>query len=95
MQQIKRKSLFRPRPAASEKRFSGKKVRFYCLLSLAALLVLIAAFGGVLAPQDPLAGDLSASLQPPSAAHLCGTDKLGRDVFSRILAGAGSSFSLT
>ena len=47
MQQIKRKSIIRP--AASEKRFSGKKVRFYCLLSLAALLVLIAAFGGVLA----------------------------------------------
>jgi peptide/nickel transport system permease protein len=39
-------------------------------------------------PHDPLAVDAAAVLQGPSAGHLLGTDDLGRDVFSRVLAGA-------
>jgi len=41
-----------------------------------------------LAPHDPLALDLLASLQPPDAAHLLGTDEQGADIFSRLLYGA-------
>ncbi|MFY1694414.1 dipeptide/oligopeptide/nickel ABC transporter permease/ATP-binding protein [Solwaraspora sp. WMMA2101] len=49
----------------------------------------------VLAPADPAANDLSASLLPPSAAHLLGTDQLGRDQLSRLLHGARISLAVT
>jgi peptide/nickel transport system permease protein len=51
----------------------------------AALLVLIATFGPSIAPYDPIASNVSQALLPPSAAHLTGTDQLGRDTFSRLL----------
>ncbi len=39
------------------------------------------------APYDPIEQDLALRLQPPSAAHLFGTDNFGRDIFSRVLYG--------
>lgn len=42
-------------------------------------------------PYDPLALNLRAKLQAPSAAHWLGTDEFGRDVASRLMAGASSS----
>src|SRR5690606_32716405 len=55
-------------------------------------LVAPAAFApGLLAGQDPLQTDVRAALQPPSAAHLFGTDQSGRDVFSRVVHGAARS----
>ena len=42
-------------------------------------------------PHDPMALNLRAKLQPPSAAFWLGTDEFGRDVMSRIMAGASSS----
>ena len=39
-------------------------------------------------PYDPNANDLLHRLKAPSAAHWFGTDDLGRDIFSRMLAGA-------
>jgi peptide/nickel transport system permease protein len=53
-----------------------------------ALFLVIVLFGGALAPYDPLKPEMKARLQPPGAAHVMGTDPLGRDVFSRVLAGA-------
>ena len=50
-------------------------------------LLLIIAFAPLLAPADPLDGNLSASLDGPSGEHLLGTDKNGRDVLSRLLYG--------
>lgn len=50
--------------------------------------VFCAIFGNLIAPDDPLATDPLAALQAPSGAHWFGTDSLGRDVFSRVLAGA-------
>jgi peptide/nickel transport system permease protein len=50
--------------------------------------VFCAFFGRVIAPENPLATDILAKLQEPSGAHWLGTDGLGRDVFSRVLAGA-------
>jgi peptide/nickel transport system permease protein len=44
----------------------------------------------VLVPYDPQAISAGDTLQPPSAEHWFGTDDLGRDVFSRVLAGASS-----
>jgi peptide/nickel transport system permease protein len=51
--------------------------------------VLCAIIGEAIAPQDPL-GQTSSVLSAPSAHHLFGTDQLGRDVFSRVLAGSRS-----
>jgi peptide/nickel transport system permease protein len=52
------------------------------------LVVVLVVFGGALAPHDPLAQNTDAMLQGPSAAHLLGTDYLGRDVLSRLIAGS-------
>src|SRR5437899_12788036 len=41
-----------------------------------------------IAPHDPQSPDSAAVLHGPSRAHFFGTDDLGRDVFSRVLAGA-------
>ena len=47
-----------------------------------------AAFGALLAPYPPDAISLLDRFRPPSATHLFGTDDYGRDLFSRVLAGA-------
>lgn len=51
------------------------------------LLVLVAILGRFIMPYDPYIGNLSESLQPPSAAHILGTDEQGRDIFSRVIDG--------
>lgn len=53
-----------------------------------AAFVLLAVLGPWITPFDPDAFSVRARLQPPSATHLFGTDEFGRDVFSRVLAGA-------
>jgi len=64
------------------------------------IMVLGAIFAPLIAPYDPLQTSLSARLAPPafaggSEAHLLGTDKLGRDVLSRIIYGARVSLSVS
>lgn len=56
------------------------------LVVLAGILFLT-FFGTVLAPQDPLRINSGALFQGPGRAHLLGTDYLGRDVLSRLMAG--------
>jgi peptide/nickel transport system permease protein len=56
-------------------------------LVILAAVVFLAIFGSALAPQNPLAIDASALYQGPSPRHLLGTDYLGRDVLSRLMAG--------
>jgi peptide/nickel transport system permease protein len=68
-------------------------------LALAALAVLVAVFvaavlGPWLAPYDPFAVDLAANYRPSSRAHLLGTDHLGRDTLSRLIAGARVSLGI-
>lgn len=68
-------------------------------LGIAAVVVLIAlaivaALGPLLVPYDPLVQDRLAQAKPPTGAHLLGTDYLGRDVFSRVLAGARPSLAV-
>jgi peptide/nickel transport system permease protein len=64
-----------------------------------ALLVLAALFGDWLAPYSKEAVSLGASLLPPawqtggSMQHLLGTDQLGRDILSRLIAGARISLA--
>jgi len=52
-----------------------------------AILVVAAAGAGWLAPYNPQAQDLAHVLSGPSAAHWLGTDRLGRDVLSRLMFG--------
>ena len=63
------------------------------MLGLAGLLLiaLVALVGPRLLPYDPTAVDVLQKLQPPSAAHLLGTDYLGRDLLSRTVDGAHRS----
>ena len=60
---------------------------------LAVLLFTTALAAPLIAPYNPIDATLQNAFQPPSAEHLFGTDKLGRDCFSRILYGA--KYSLT
>ncbi len=68
---------------------------FAVYTALVLLVVFVAIFGNALAPQDPYAGDMKQVFQPPSAEHLLGTDKLGRDTFSRIICGTQVSLFMT
>lgn len=68
---------------------------FSVYTALVILIVLVAIFAPYLTPQDPLAGDMRNVLQTPSSEHLLGTDKLGRDTLSRIIAGTQVSLFMT
>jgi peptide/nickel transport system permease protein len=74
-----------------------RQVRRYPLVPLAMLtflLVIPAVFASQVAPHDPLQGALAKRLRPPvwqqggSIEHVLGTDKVGRDILSRIIHGA-------
>jgi peptide/nickel transport system permease protein len=54
----------------------------------------IAAFGPALSPYQPTAMKMTKRLAPPGGDFLMGTDDFGRDIFSRILHGAGASFQV-
>lgn len=57
-------------------------------LVLILLFAFAALFAPLIAPYDPLFQNISASLTPPSPEYWLGTDKLGRDLYSRMLYGA-------
>jgi len=55
---------------------------------LVGFWVFCALFGTLLVPKDPQADDILNKLGAPSGEHFFGTDRLGRDVFSRVIVGA-------
>jgi peptide/nickel transport system permease protein len=55
---------------------------------LVVTFVVFALFAPHIAPQDPAEINLPNRLAGPSALHWCGTDELGRDIFSRLIYGA-------
>lgn len=61
---------------------------------IVAVFVLLALAADLIAPYDPLVGDLSQRLQGPTGAHWLGMDALGRDTLSRIIHGARTSFQI-
>ena len=80
------------------------KLKRYPLFALAILLFLLvipAVFAPWVAPHDPFQGSLSHRLMPPawqeggSSEYLLGTDKLGRDMLSRIIYGARVSLTVS
>jgi peptide/nickel transport system permease protein len=52
------------------------------------LFVVCAIFAPWIAPQDPASINLPQRLATPSVLHICGTDELGRDIFSRLIYGS-------
>ncbi|MBR1760005.1 MAG: ABC transporter permease [Schwartzia sp.] len=63
---------------------------------LALVVILIAIFAPVLAGGiDPTAGNLKDAIMPPDEQHIFGTDKMGRDIYARVLYGARISLSST
>jgi len=75
-----------------------KHIKQQPLMLLGALIVLSISFLAVLAPwlapYDPTHIDVRQILLAPSWEHWCGTDTLGRDVFSRMLYGARISLAV-
>ncbi len=57
-------------------------------IALILMIAVMAVFAPWIAPYDPVRVNLSQSFQPPSATHLCGTDDMGQDIFSRIVYGS-------
>ena len=68
---------------------------FAIYTALVAAIIIVAVFAPYLAPQDPMESNMKNVLATPSAQHWFGTDKLGRDTFSRIIAGTQVSLFMT
>lgn len=73
--------------------FLKKQKKFMFFAVLALIIIVIAILAPVLAPHDPYESVLREAYQAPGPGHLCGTDAMGRDLFSRILYGARISIS--
>lgn len=71
-----------------------KTNRAFAVTSVLVLLLIAIAFAApVLAPYDPTHAAMKDAFLEPGAQHLFGTDKLGRDCFSRVLYGARASLT--
>ena len=82
----------RRRLPAPLRRFLSNKLAVIGIVVL-AVFVLAALFASRIAPYDPAQISFSDLRAAPSAAHLFGTDELGRDIFSRVIHGARVSLS--
>ena len=76
-------------------RSCGGRTRLAVFGALALLLVVGALASESLCPYDPYLQNLGAALEPPSPAHLLGTDRYGRDMLSRVLVGSRTSIFST
>ncbi|QRY39334.1 MULTISPECIES: oligopeptide ABC transporter permease [Bacillus] len=88
---IKLKEGLPPKPETMLRLFCEKffKNKLAVAGSMILLIIIFSAiFAPVIAPYAPEHQDLLKRLQPPSAEHFMGTDKFGRDIFSRVLYGA-------
>ncbi len=80
------------------------RIKRYPVLPVAILVLLLvipALFASQVSPYNPIKGSLSKRLKPPvwvpggSMDHLLGTDKMGRDILSRIIHGARVSLAVS
>jgi peptide/nickel transport system permease protein len=78
-----------------------RKLTLIIPVIILTIIVLVAIFAPLLAPYDPVKISLTDRLMPPfwaedgSTEHFLGTDKLGRDVLSRLIFGARISLSVS
>lgn len=73
------------------KKWNGFLIAGLALTCALAALILLGAFW---TPYDPNAMAVGEKFGPPSPAHWMGTDNFGRDIFSRVLQGAGTTVSI-
>lgn len=92
-------------PAARPSRVSrllteARRYPLFPIVLLLVVLVIPAIFSDIIAPHSPTTGSLSARLQPPfwmeggDTNHILGTDRVGRDILSRIMHGARVSVTI-
>lgn len=72
--------------------FDTKNHLFRIGAILTAAMLLIVLVGALWTPYDPNAMNAAEKMLAPCARHPFGTDNFGRDIFSRVLQGAGASF---
>lgn len=73
--------------------FAKNHTLFTVFFILAIALILIAVLAPLLSPMNPYESNLKEAFQKPGGEHLFGTDKLGRDVLSRVIYGSRISLS--
>lgn len=87
------------RSVATPQRSGLRSVLRHAVLALSVLVVLLvigfALFPSVFAGGDPLTGVPADKFEAPSAQHWFGTDNIGRDVYTRVVHGAGLSLTAT
>lgn len=71
------------------------KTRLILFGTLAIILIVCSFFSEYLTPYDPYLQNLDIAKQAPSAEHLLGTDRYGRDMLSRVIAGSRASIFST
>ena len=77
---------------------TGRKTKNYFLYIGAAISIIMVGLiivGYFWTPYSPTAMDAAVKNSPPCAAHIMGTDNMGRDIFSRVLSGAGTTFLIS
>src|SRR5580700_2298620 len=74
--------------AISFRRVARHNVLAVIGIVLVTVFTFSAIFAPWIAPQNPAQIDLPNRLEPPSRAHWCGTDELGRDILSRLIYGS-------
>lgn len=73
---------------------AAQRVLLWTAVGVMLLIGFAALFPGMLATHDPLQTDVRGALLPPGPEHLFGTDQSGRDVYSRVIHGAGRSLGI-
>lgn len=76
-------------------KFFYKYKQFTLFLILALAIVAVAVFAPYIATKDPYAAVMTDSLKEPGNGYIWGTDKLGRDIFSRVIFATRTSLIMT
>lgn len=73
---------------------AGRRALLGVAVAVLGLVLLAATCPALLSTHDPVLTDVRGALLPPSAEHWFGTDQSGRDVYSRVVFGAGRSVGI-
>lgn len=74
-------------------KFIKKNKAFSVLVVAAIAIILVGILAPIIATHSPYESDLHNAFLAPSSEHIFGTDKLGRDIFSRVIYGTRISLS--